>query len=590
MKKLFKSSAALALSVVLTMSSMSVMAAGEVSKFFVDVNEGSYPWAVSYVDYLASNGIASGVGDNKFAPDADIERGDFIVFLNKVFSFPDSDGFIFEFKDVASASYYHDAIIDAKGAGVISEVGMFYPETAIKRIDAFTMLYRALAQGNYVKNNGTTDISMYSDAASVKNIEQQIAAGTLTKMGIVQGSDSKLNPDSTMTRAEMAVIITKAAQLVEAAKEEAAKPVEKTEEEIKAEEEKKQQEEEKIKAEESRDYDGESVFEPITVKSGGKVSITDCSVSVKDKDAVSSLNGSSVEIDNSKVEAVSGTVVNADNGDVIINSSTVKGQDGYAVSLNNDSNAEISDSKLSTKGIRNTVNAKNSSLTITDSELTADKEHSVFSLADSVKLELTDSSVKADCASAAGAYEGIVSAISDPTKDEKITIDFENVNLENKRGALLYARESDIEINFKGENTIKAAKLIYSPYIVRNPQKKGSNITINTEKNQVFENMSIEVDNMTSVKLNLASGCIYSGSINTSSASKDVDISIDREALVTLLGDMYVDSFIDNDYDFNNINDNGCNIYYNVSNPDNDYLMGREYELPYGGSLIPTDY
>lgn len=590
MKKLFRTSVALTLSAIMTVSAIGVMAAGEASKFFVDVNQNSYAWAVSYVDYLASNNIASGVGGNRFAPGANIERGDFIVFLSKIFSFPDSDSFVFEFKDVPEDSYYHDAIINARGAGVISEQNMFYPETAIKRIDAFTMLYRALANGGYVKNNGTTDISMYSDAASVTSIEQQAAAGTLTKMGIVQGSDNKLDPEATMTRAEMAVIITKSAQCVETVKAEASKPVEKTEEEVKREEEKQQQEEEKTKAEETKDYNGEIVSEPIAVENGGTVSVTDSNVSIKDKDAITSAGKSNVNIDNSTVSSVSSTAVNANNGNVTIKKSTIKGKDGYAVSASDGADVEIDDSKLSSEGIRNTVNVKNAKLEITDSELKAGKERSVFSLAEGANVKIKNSEITADCASAAGAYEGIFSIVSDADAEEAITIDFEDVVLNNSRGALLYARESDITINFNGRNTINAAKLIYSPYILRKAQKKGNKITINTEKNQIFDNMSIEVDEMTSVELNLADGCSYTGSINSSGASNDVDLNISADATLTLLGDMNFDSFVDEDFDLNNINDNGCNIYYNVGNRDNDYLFGKEYELPYGGRLIPVDY
>lgn len=590
MKKLFRTYAALTLSAVLTVSSMSVMAADEVSKFFVDVNESSYGWAAGYIDYLAANNIASGVGDAKFAPGTDIERGDFVVFLNKTFSFPNGDGFIFQFKDVKVDSYYYEAITNAKAAGAIPDENMFYPETAIKRIDAFVMLYRALNYGNYVKNNATTDISMYSDADEIKSTIQQLSVGTLTQMGIVQGSGGILNPDATMTRAEMAVIIAKTAQLIETAKEEALKPVEKTEEEIKAEEEKKEQEAEQAKAEETRDHNGETISEPIIVKNGGTVSITDSNAETKGKDAVTSLNNSNVNIEKSSVFAQDASALYAAGGDMSVKDSTIGTENGYALSVSDKSEVSVEDSKLSAKGVRNTVNVNNAILEIEDSKITADKERSAFSLADGARLKLTDSEVTADCASAAGAYEGIISAISDPDKNDEITVDFENVKLDNSKGALLYARESDVTINFKGKNTIKVSKLVYSPFLLKKDQQKGNKIVINTEKNQNFDNVSIEIDGKTSLALNLASGCNYSGYINTGGTSKDVDLNIDADATLTILGDMYIDSFYDGDVDLYNINDNGFTIYYNVGNPENDYLGGREYDLVYGGRLVPMDF
>lgn len=80
-------------------------------------------------------------------------------------------------------------------------------------------IYRGLLNQNYILGNGTTDCSMYSDSDTLNNVELQLAAGTLTKMGIVSGSNGKLNINDTMTRAEMATIFSKTCSYIDTAKE-----------------------------------------------------------------------------------------------------------------------------------------------------------------------------------------------------------------------------------------------------------------------------------------------------------------------------------------------------------------------------------
>ena len=60
---------------------------------------------------------------------------------------------------------------------------------------------------------------MYSDSDTLNSVELQLAAGTLTKMGIVSGSNGKLNINDTMTRAEMATIFSKTCSYIDTAKE-----------------------------------------------------------------------------------------------------------------------------------------------------------------------------------------------------------------------------------------------------------------------------------------------------------------------------------------------------------------------------------
>ncbi len=588
MKKIFRRSAALIMSALMAAGAINTMAAEKASTFFTDVNENSYGWAIDYVDYIASRGIANGVGDNKYAPGDKIERGDFVIFIDKVFKLGATDSFMFSFKDVPSDSYYSNSIANAKGAGIISEDNMFYPEQYITRIDAMTMLYKAFVHGNYVGGYGTTNISMYSDAADIKNIEQQAAIGTLTAMGIVQGSNSELKPNDTMSRAEMAVIIAKAAQKVEAAEEEAAKPVEKTDEEIQEEQQKEEEQKEQNKAEESKDYIGDEVSEPIVIQHGGSVDITDSSVGTKEEAAVAISNDSTAKIDGSSITAENASAITLEDGELTIKNTDVKGNNGRAIYSINNGSIDIEDSKISSLSAA-VIDLKGSALKLKGTEVTADKNRSSLAVAQDSDISIDDSSIKANSAAGVGTYEGVFSVISDAHNRGEINIDVTNSTLDNSKGALFYIRESIVNINLNGGNTIKCSKLISSPFDRKNPQVSGNEITINLKNKQNVENADIELDSTSSLALNIDSGCSYTGAINSDNSSPDVDLTIDRDGILVLTSDIFVDKF-DNgmDLDFKNIQDNGWNIYYNLDNSDNDYLRNNVFDLRDGGQLIPN--
>ncbi len=590
MKKIIGRTAALAMSVLMAVGAVNTMAADEkASKFFTDVNENSYGWAVSYIDYIAERGIANGVGDNKYAPGNTIERGDYTIFISKIFNLKNADEFIFSFKDVPADSYYCDAITNAKSQGIITESNMFYPEEYITRIDAMTMLYRALSKGNYVGKYGTTNISMYSDASDVKDIEQQVAIGTLTAMGIIQGSDGMLKPNDTMSRAEMAVVMAKTVQLIEAAKEEAAKPVIKTDEEILEDQKKEEEEKEQNKSDESKDYIGEEILEPVIVQHGGRVEITDSSAELNGQSAVAVSNGSEADISDTAISVSDAPAITLDDGELVLNNADIKSRDNAAIKSDNGGNISISGGKISSVGDADTISIRNSIIELNEAEITADKNKSVISAGEDTDIDVKDSTLTTDSAAGSGANAGVFSIISDPEKRDEITIDVENSTLDNSKGAIFYVRDSVATINLNGGNSIKCSKLINSSFDRKNDQKKGSTLILNLKNKQSVENADIDLDSKTAMEIHIDSECSLSGLVNSNASSSDVDLFLDFNGMLELSGDMYVDQF-DNgmDFDFRNIIDNGWNIYYRIDNAENDYLRGNTYDLRDGGRLIPN--
>ncbi|MDD2218238.1 MAG: S-layer homology domain-containing protein [Eubacteriales bacterium] len=114
---------------------------------FTDVPE--YEWYYTYVNWAATNGIVSGMGEGKFAPDAQITREQMAVMLCNYaasigLSLPqDTEGV--NFTDYASISSWSlDYVMTSVGAGILNgfDTGDFMPQGTAKRGEAAKVIYK----------------------------------------------------------------------------------------------------------------------------------------------------------------------------------------------------------------------------------------------------------------------------------------------------------------------------------------------------------------------------------------------------------------------------------------------------------------
>lgn len=588
MKKFIISSAAIAMAMAMTANA--VAAEGD-SKYFKDVTVNNYGWAVEYVDYIAKNGIASGIGADMYAPGSNIERGDFAILVDKTFTFRPAKIITYALKDVPEDSYYAQAIANCCGADVITERGMYYPEKDITRIDAIVMLYRALTNNNLLSGGLSTDTSMFVDGSVLTTAERQVSVGTLYKLGIINGDDKgNLNPDSTMTRAEMAVVFTKLDKYIDEYKVDAAKKAEEKAEadKIKAAEE-EQNKKEEAKADESRNYSNEEVKDTISASNGGSISVENCNVSVTSDNGVSVDNESEAAISNSNISSLGGNGIDAKNKSTVkIKGGAASATNGNGINAASKSIVDIDGTKLKSDG-KNARYAANvtdgAKLNIKNTEITAADNLGAISIANGGKLDLADVVINASNGTGKGTYAGAIDIKS--TNADESEINLENTVINNKKGAAFYIRESDVTINIKGGSKINTAMLINSPDILKESQERGNNITLNLTDKADIQNTRIVLDNKTVLNINIDADCTLGGQIDTDMKGY-INLDIDQEGTLILDNDLYLDGFKDgSNLDFDNILDNGFNIYYNENNPENDWLLAKTYDLLLGGKLIP---
>ncbi len=165
-------------------------------------------WASEYVKELYEAGIVTGVTDTEFGPSLNMKRGDFVLMLYRAAGQPAVSGSA-GFEDVAADAYYADAVAWAVANGITEGKGegTFAPDDTLTRQEGFTFLYRALdVLGAGFVEGDTALLDSFADGASVAEWARS-ATATLITNGVVEGSESGLNPTGSLTRAEMAKML-----------------------------------------------------------------------------------------------------------------------------------------------------------------------------------------------------------------------------------------------------------------------------------------------------------------------------------------------------------------------------------------------
>ena len=109
---------------------------------FSDVQPGAFYYEA--VKWAVANGITTGVGGNRFAPNDSCTRGQVVTFLHRAENSP-SASTVSSFTDVPSTAFYYNAVNWAVENGITSGVGnnRFAPNDTCTRGQVVTFLYRA---------------------------------------------------------------------------------------------------------------------------------------------------------------------------------------------------------------------------------------------------------------------------------------------------------------------------------------------------------------------------------------------------------------------------------------------------------------
>ena len=170
---------------------------------------GNYGWAAPGVEFLAHYGITTGTGTGAtFSPADQLTRCDYLLMLVRTFGFTAAG--TDNFSDVPAGSYYASALATAKALGIAqAEAGnTFRPTAPVTREDAMVFLYRAMQKaGRGISSAQDSFLTRFPDGAAVSAAARP-AVAAMAQAGVIKGDQvGRLNPQGTLTRAEMAVIL-----------------------------------------------------------------------------------------------------------------------------------------------------------------------------------------------------------------------------------------------------------------------------------------------------------------------------------------------------------------------------------------------
>lgn len=170
---------------------------------FTDVKVGS--WYYDAVAFVYENGLMQGTSAMRFSPDSSLTRAMLAQILYNRAGKPtvkDKSAFT----DVANDAWYADAVIWAYGEGIVSGVGggKFAPDASITREQLAAMLYRAAGspevQETTLTFNDASKVSSYAKSAICWAVEEGIVTGK---------GGNRLDPTGTATRAEVAQMLAR---------------------------------------------------------------------------------------------------------------------------------------------------------------------------------------------------------------------------------------------------------------------------------------------------------------------------------------------------------------------------------------------
>lgn len=182
----------------------------DVTRIYSDVPTDA--WYTDAALYCFTQGIISGVGDNKFAPGAELSRAMLVRILWNIEGCPKPTEN--HFTDIGTDRWYTDAVNWAAGNGIVAGMDNehFCPDASITREQLAAIMQRySVYLGNDV--SARADLNNYADADKISDWAHESLEWAVS-VGIISGrSETTLAPKGTATRAETASIMMRFIEL-----------------------------------------------------------------------------------------------------------------------------------------------------------------------------------------------------------------------------------------------------------------------------------------------------------------------------------------------------------------------------------------
>jgi len=173
---------------------------------FTDVR--ATDWFYSAVDFVYKNNLFQGTSANAFSPGVSMTRGMFVTVLHRLDGLP-SAGAGGGFSDVSDRTlYYYNAVTWANENKIVEGYadGTFRPDASVTREQMATIMHRYAIYKGRDMTASETAYNAFPDRNSVSDYAVSPLQWAVS-WGVITGSDGRLLPQSTATRAQVAQII-----------------------------------------------------------------------------------------------------------------------------------------------------------------------------------------------------------------------------------------------------------------------------------------------------------------------------------------------------------------------------------------------
>jgi hypothetical protein len=176
---------------------------------FTDMGQAS--WAVPSVAELAFQGIVQGVGNGRFDPSGVVTRAEVLAILQRAF-YPTSapPAVALAFSDSRSIPPWAlGAVQEDVAQGLLANAGPLRPNAPATRAQVAAWLVAAMGLGGLATGADESNLSRFQDQSQIPAAERGSVALALA-LGLMNGeSATKLDPQGSITRAELAVLLAR---------------------------------------------------------------------------------------------------------------------------------------------------------------------------------------------------------------------------------------------------------------------------------------------------------------------------------------------------------------------------------------------
>ncbi|WP_166544285.1 S-layer homology domain-containing protein [Acutalibacter sp. 1XD8-36] len=180
---------------------------------FTDVKPGA--WYYTAVDYAVTEGLFSGTSATTFAPNSPMTRGMFVKVLGNKAQIDSADYPTSSFSDVKQGAWYAPCVEWAAQNGIVNGTGngRFSPDQSVTREQMAVILYKYAEFTDCDMTVRAGMLDKFPDGGKTSGYAKYAMEWAITH-GLLSGSDGKLDPQGTATRAQVARIFYNSRELL----------------------------------------------------------------------------------------------------------------------------------------------------------------------------------------------------------------------------------------------------------------------------------------------------------------------------------------------------------------------------------------